>query len=166
MTRSDLILGTISTPSHTLSVDSAPFISLSSDWEADGALAVRLATTSSASSVLGVKQSGRGCSDVTFFLHIWVFLQRVLACAASSMQSKRSYRNKESGATWTNRQLILYKCTLYLFIFSLELKRSVTGEHKKPLAWFHSCKVEKKQEGSNHIVHAFVLVKTSTRKIH
>ncbi|XP_039901209.1 C-type mannose receptor 2 isoform X2 [Simochromis diagramma] len=46
------------------------------------------------------------------------------------MQSKRSYRNKESGATWTNRQLILYKCTLYLFIFSLELKKSVTAPAK------------------------------------
>lgn len=78
MTRSDLILGTISTPSHTLSVDSAPFISLSSDSKADGALAVRLATTSSASSVLGVKQSGRGLLRRYFVSpHLGVFA----ACA-------------------------------------------------------------------------------------
>ncbi|KAM4531180.1 C-type mannose receptor 2 [Odontesthes bonariensis] len=43
------------------------------------------------------------------------------------MQSNERHRHKTSGATWTNRQLLFYKCTLYLFIFSLELKRSVTA---------------------------------------
>ncbi|CAN9505425.1 unnamed protein product [Ophioblennius macclurei] len=40
------------------------------------------------------------------------------------MQSNERNRNKDAGATW---QLILYRCTLYLFILSLELKRSLTA---------------------------------------
>ncbi|XP_015230321.1 PREDICTED: C-type mannose receptor 2 [Cyprinodon variegatus] len=44
------------------------------------------------------------------------------------MQSNERHRNKIAAPTWTNRPLIFYKCTLfYLFIFSLELRRSDTA---------------------------------------
>ncbi|KAM6905293.1 C-type mannose receptor 2 [Xenentodon cancila] len=43
------------------------------------------------------------------------------------MQSNERHRNNKPRTSWTNRKLIFYKCTLYLFIFSLELKRSVTA---------------------------------------
>lgn len=47
-------------------------------------------------------------------------------------------RNKESRRTWTSRQLIFYKCTLYLFIFWLELKSSVTASlDSDEFAFFH-----------------------------
>ncbi|KAM4597994.1 C-type mannose receptor 2 [Polymixia lowei] len=41
------------------------------------------------------------------------------------MQNKDRHRSKDSRRTWKNCQHF-YKCTLYLFIFSLELKRSVS----------------------------------------
>ncbi|XP_041812441.1 C-type mannose receptor 2 [Chelmon rostratus] len=54
------------------------------------------------------------------------------------MQGNGSHRNKDSRRTWTNRQLLFYKCTLYLFIFSLELKRSVTAPlDSDEFAFFH-----------------------------
>ncbi|KAG7220641.1 hypothetical protein INR49_017895 [Caranx melampygus] len=43
------------------------------------------------------------------------------------MQGNERHRHKESRGTWTNRPLVLYRCTLYLFIFSLELKRSASA---------------------------------------
>ncbi|KAM4717477.1 C-type mannose receptor 2 [Anableps anableps] len=43
------------------------------------------------------------------------------------MQSTERHLNKIAAPTWTNGLLIFYKCTLYLFIFSLGLKRSDTA---------------------------------------
>ncbi|XP_017284979.1 C-type mannose receptor 2 [Kryptolebias marmoratus] len=44
------------------------------------------------------------------------------------MQSNERRRNQSPGAaSWTDRLLLFSKCTLYLFIFSLELKRSHTA---------------------------------------
>lgn len=75
-----------------------------------------------------------------FFFFIWKFAAcvsvRVYVCVhvcvccslVVSMQGNERHRHKESRGTWTNRPLVLYKCTLYLFIFSLELKRSASGE--------------------------------------
>uniref|UniRef100_A0A3Q3JCG4 Mannose receptor, C type 2 n=1 Tax=Monopterus albus TaxID=43700 RepID=A0A3Q3JCG4_MONAL len=54
------------------------------------------------------------------------------------MHDDDRHRNKDSRRTWTNRQLIFYKCTLYLFIFSLELKGSVTApQDSDEFAFFH-----------------------------
>uniref|UniRef100_A0A3Q1GYY0 Mannose receptor, C type 2 n=1 Tax=Anabas testudineus TaxID=64144 RepID=A0A3Q1GYY0_ANATE len=54
------------------------------------------------------------------------------------MQDNHRHRNSKSRGTWTNRQLVLYKCTLYLFIFSLELKGSVTAPlDSDDFAFFH-----------------------------
>uniref|UniRef100_A0A665USI8 Mannose receptor, C type 2 n=1 Tax=Echeneis naucrates TaxID=173247 RepID=A0A665USI8_ECHNA len=54
------------------------------------------------------------------------------------MQSNDRHRNQESRAAWTNRQLGLYKCTLYLFIFSVELKRSLSAAvDSDAFAFFH-----------------------------
>ncbi|XP_036003691.1 C-type mannose receptor 2 isoform X1 [Fundulus heteroclitus] len=43
------------------------------------------------------------------------------------MQSDERHRNKIVAPTWTTGLLTFYKCTLYLFIFSLGLKRSDTA---------------------------------------
>ncbi|XP_054907907.1 C-type mannose receptor 2 [Poeciliopsis prolifica] len=43
------------------------------------------------------------------------------------MQSTERHRNGIAAPTWTKGTLIFYKCTLYLFIFSLGLKRSDTA---------------------------------------
>lgn len=142
-----LMLGT--THTHTHIVDVAPFILVSSDWEADGAAAVKL--TKSASSVLRVAL-GQLLPRLDFFPRLglfcffyFVFYSCCVVCACVvvvSMQGIERHRKKESRRTWTNRQLILYKCTLYLFIvFSLELKSSVTGEKKKisTFTLFYSC---------------------------
>ncbi|CAJ1076237.1 C-type mannose receptor 2 [Xyrichtys novacula] len=55
------------------------------------------------------------------------------------MQGSGPHRNKELKRTWTNRQLIFYKCTLYLFVFSLELKSGVTAplDSDGDFAFFH-----------------------------
>lgn len=50
------------------------------------------------------------------------------------MHGSRRQRDREARAPWTDRQLVIYKCTLYLFVvFSLELKSSATGEEKVQL---------------------------------
>ncbi|XP_029997567.1 C-type mannose receptor 2 [Sphaeramia orbicularis] len=51
------------------------------------------------------------------------------------MQSNDRHQNKELRRTW---QHMFYKCTLYLFIFSLELKRSATAPpDSDTFAFFH-----------------------------
>lgn len=47
------------------------------------------------------------------------------------MHGSQRHRDQEARPPWTKRQLIVYKCTLYLFIvFSLELRSCATGEEK------------------------------------
>lgn len=47
------------------------------------------------------------------------------------MHGSRRHRDLEARAPWTKRQLISYKCTLYLFIvFGLELRSSAPGEEQ------------------------------------
>ncbi|KAK2893561.1 C-type mannose receptor 2 [Channa argus] len=54
------------------------------------------------------------------------------------MQDKDRHGSKGSRGIWTGRQLTFYKCTLYLFIFSLELKRSETAPlDSDEFAFFH-----------------------------
>uniref|UniRef100_A0A1A8PCB3 Mannose receptor, C type 2 n=1 Tax=Nothobranchius rachovii TaxID=451742 RepID=A0A1A8PCB3_9TELE len=43
------------------------------------------------------------------------------------MQSNDRHRNQTPGASWTNLTLLFYKCTLYLFIFGLELKHGAAA---------------------------------------
>ncbi|KAM8844716.1 C-type mannose receptor 2 [Spinachia spinachia] len=54
---------------------------------------------------------------------------RVCACRKSvvSMQGNGLHRNEGSRTAWANRQLTFYKRTLYLFLLSLELKRSAAA---------------------------------------
>ncbi|XP_044188034.1 C-type mannose receptor 2 [Thunnus albacares] len=54
------------------------------------------------------------------------------------MQGNDRHRDKESRRTWTNGRDIFYKCTLYLFIFSLELKGSAAAPaDSDEFAFFH-----------------------------
>lgn len=47
------------------------------------------------------------------------------------MHGSQRHRDQDARAPWTKRQLIVSKCTLYLFIvFSLELRSSAAGEEK------------------------------------
>lgn len=64
------------------------------------------------------------------------------------MHGSRRHRDQEARAPWTDRQLVIYKCTLYLFVvFSLELKSSATGEEKVQLHFLdgrkseHTCRI-------------------------
>ncbi|MEQ2280850.1 hypothetical protein AMECASPLE_024249 [Ameca splendens] len=71
--------------------------------------------------VLGVKALDDSCSKGMRF-------GTVLVCVPVSMQSNEQHRNKIAAPTWTNGLLLFfYKCTLYLLIFSLGLKRSDTA---------------------------------------
>lgn len=59
------------------------------------------------------------------------------------MHGSRRYRDQEARAPWTNRKLIISKCTLYLFVvFGLELKSSATGEEKVHLHFLDGRKCE------------------------
>lgn len=130
------------THTHTRSiVDVAPFIWVSSDWEADGASSgptlqigtIRPRSLRGAAAAPGTRfyTSVRCCFFFCFFFLpplpilslIFLFWKRVVAV------SMQPHRRKDSRTTWTNGQLLLYQCTLYLFIaFSRELKSSAAGE--------------------------------------
>lgn len=47
-----------------------------------------------------------------------------------SMHRTECLRHRDPTGTWTIRQLVLYKCTLYLFVFVLELDWSLSGKNK------------------------------------
>ncbi|TWW70258.1 C-type mannose receptor 2 [Takifugu flavidus] len=55
------------------------------------------------------------------------------------MHGSRRHRDQEARAPWTKRQLVLYKCTLYLFVvFGLEPKSSATAPlDSDDVAFFH-----------------------------
>lgn len=59
------------------------------------------------------------------------------------MHGSRRHRDQEARAPWTDRQLVISKCTLYLFVvFCLELKSSATGEQKVQLHFLDGVKCE------------------------
>lgn len=121
--------------------DASPFISVSSltRRQADGALAVKLATNFAPSLVEWKTLVQLALRPFSLLCCVFYAASARARVVVASMQDNDCHRTKKSKGTWTNPPLVLYNCTLYLLIFSLELKGSVTGEtlFTSPLNFIH-----------------------------
>lgn len=130
------------TVAHTSVVDvAAPFIRVSSDWEADGAsggptLQVCTVCPSVRPRCLVPRINIHHVPTAvnpplpplfhSFVLFLVCFSHLGSVFVAASMQPQR---RKERRRTWTSGQLLLYHCTLYLIVaFSRELKSCAAGK--------------------------------------